>query len=143
VITYTNFDEAQTQGVFELCRALGWPSYSEDASTTRQVLQAPGATTVVARDGELLVGISQVFGDGRIQALLALLGVLPSHRRRGIGRELLREVFSRAGGKWLDLAAEAGSESFYRAFVHQERSGFRVYPSVTFADAARAVPRRE
>jgi ribosomal protein S18 acetylase RimI-like enzyme len=66
--------------------------------------------------------------DGLIQAHLSLVGVLPEHRRSGIARRLVAEAFERAGGKWVDLGAEPGSEAFYRSFVHQERTGFRIYP---------------
>ena len=87
-----------------------------------------GSTTFVAREGALVVGLVQIFGDGRIQALLSLVGVLSSHRRRGVAGSLIRDAFRRAGGKWLDLAAEPGSEEFYSWFVQKERTGFRIYP---------------
>lgn len=131
------FSSAHVDGVLALCQALEWPSYSADPSVTERALSAPGSTTVVARDGTTIVGLAQIMGDGVVQAHLSLVGVLPSYRRRGVARRLVSEAFRSAGGKWLDLQAEPGSEPFYRSFVHQESVGFRVYPTEDPADPPR------
>jgi len=125
---YEFFSPTHVDGVLALCQALEWPSYSVDASVTERALSAPGGTTVVARDGTTIVGLAQIMGDGVVQAHLSLVGVLPSHRRRGVARQLVVEAFRSSGGKWLDLQAESGSEPFYRSFIHQESVGFRLYP---------------
>jgi len=125
---YEPFERSHLRGVLALCEALGWPSYSADPERTYRALSAPGATTVVAREDDAIVGLAHVLSDGIIQAHLSLVGVLQGRRRNGVARELVRDAFSRAGGQWLDLCADAGSEPFYRSFVHQERVGFRLYP---------------
>lgn len=128
-LRYEPLDSHHLPGILVLCRELEWPSYSVDSDTTYRVLASPGSTTFVASERDRVVGFAHVMSDGEIQAHLSLLGVAESHRRRGVGRELLRRTFERAGGQWLDLVSEAGAEDFYRSLVHQERSGFRVFPT--------------
>ena len=122
------FNETYLDGVVALCSALDWPSYAADPATTLRALSAPGSTTFVAVDDGRVVGLAQIQGDGEVQAHLSLLGVLASYRREGLASSLLRTAAHSAGGKWLDLVAEEGSEPFYRSLLHQERAGFRVYP---------------
>jgi predicted N-acetyltransferase YhbS len=125
---YEPFERLHLRGVMGLCEALEWPSYAADPEVTYRVLSAPGSATVVAREEGEIVGLAHVLSDGLIQAHLSLVGVRQERRRNGIARELVREAFSRAGGKWLDLVADPGSEPFYRSFTHNERAGFRIYP---------------
>jgi ribosomal protein S18 acetylase RimI-like enzyme len=126
-ITYEPFAESHLDGVVALCRELSWPSYT-DRSNALRALSAPGAVTWVAVNGTAVVGLAHLLTDGLIQAHLSLIGVLPAYRRQGLARKLVREVFRSSGAKWLDLVAEPGSEEFYRSFVREERSGFRIYP---------------
>ena len=127
-IRYEPFQEPHLGSVVALCRELSWESYL-DPPTTLRVLSAPGAITWVARNGEAVVGLAHLLTDGVIQAHVTLVGVLPAYRRQGVARTLLLEAFRAGGGKWVDLAAEPGSEGFYRSFAHKERIGFRIYPS--------------
>jgi ribosomal protein S18 acetylase RimI-like enzyme len=127
-VRYAPYDRAHLAGVVALARALDWPSYCDDPDLTHRALTAPGSSVAIALDGETVVGLAQVQGDGLVQAHLSLVGVLPDRRRCGVARELVRRAFTAAGGKWLDLAAEPGSESFYRSFAHREHAGFRLYP---------------
>jgi GNAT superfamily N-acetyltransferase len=127
-LDYAPLARAHLAGVMELCDALDWPSYARDADTTWRALTCPGATSWVALDGEHVVGLAHILGDGAIQAHLSLIGVLESQRRRGVGRALLERAFPAAGGQWLDLVSDPGAEPFYRSLPHEERVGFRVYP---------------
>ena len=126
-ITYEPFAKTYLDRVLVFCRELSWPSYT-DGSNALRALSAPGAVTWVAVNGTHVVGLAHLLTDGLIQAHLSLVGVLPTYRRRGIARRLVREAFRVTGAKWLDLAAEPGSEEFYRSFVHKECIGFRIYP---------------
>ena len=83
---------------------------------------------MVAKDGKEVAGFCQVLSDGELQAYCPVLLVEPSRRGQGIGRSLLLEALSRAGGERLDLLAEPGAAAFYRGLRHQEWAGFRIYP---------------
>jgi ribosomal protein S18 acetylase RimI-like enzyme len=126
-IRYEPFAEAHLDGVVALCQELSWPSYADEAHAL-QAFSAPGAITWVAVCGTEIVGLAHLLTDGRVQAHLSLVGVLPGHRRRGLARRLVGEAFRISRAKWLDLVSEPGSEEFYRSFLHHERVGFRIYP---------------
>ncbi|MBB5235763.1 GNAT family N-acetyltransferase [Deinococcus budaensis] len=117
-------------GVMALCGAEGYGSYTEDAGMTWRALTNPGVTTLVAVQGDRVLGVAQMLGDGVIQAFLVLLVVHPEARGRGLGRRLVEETFARAGGKRVDLLAEEGAEAFYSRFAHRRKPGFRLYPGL-------------
>jgi GNAT superfamily N-acetyltransferase len=127
-IVYEAFEPTHGEAVAAFSRELDWPSYTDPANA-RRALQAPGALTWVARCDGAVVGLAHLLTDGMVQAHLSLVGVVPAFRRRGIARVLIQRVFERSGAKWLDLAAAAGSEPFYRSFLFQECTGFRIYPN--------------
>lgn len=125
------FADVHLEAVLDLCRREGWPSLPDDADRALRALRAPGVTTVVALEGERVVGFAQVLSDGEIQAFLALLLVVDDMRGRGIGRELLRSAHELAGGLRLDLLSEEISRGFYERFTHRVMPGYRVYPSAS------------
>lgn len=128
------FADEHLDGVLALCRRQGWPSLPEDPERARRVLQAPGVTTVVARDspvargGPGVVGFAQLMSDGELQAYLALLLVAEPYRRRGLARRLVQDALHRAGGVRVDLLSDRDSTSFYQALPHRRYPGFRIYP---------------
>jgi ribosomal protein S18 acetylase RimI-like enzyme len=127
-IEYEAFSPSHLAGAVALCEKLGWPSYA-GASVARTAFSAPGTATWVALYKGQVVGLVHLLSNGVVHAHLSLVGVLPDHRRNGVARQLVTRAFRSAGGKWLDLCAEPGSEQFYRSFVpHRESSGFRIHP---------------
>ncbi len=127
IVEYESFGPLHLDGVVSLCRELDWPSYA-DRSIASAALSAPGAVTWVAVSAGEVIGLAHLLTNGLVHAHLSLVGVLPGRRRQGVGRELVTRAFRSGGGKWLDLCSEPGSEHFYRSFLHQESSGFRIYP---------------
>jgi ribosomal protein S18 acetylase RimI-like enzyme len=115
-------------GVLDLCRAEGWPSLPEDPERAVRVLTAPGVTTVVAVDGDRVVGFAQMFSDGEIQAFLTSIAVADGQRGRGVGRSLVDEALRMAGGERVDLLSEDAAVPFYESFPHFRKPGFRLYP---------------
>lgn len=122
------FTPADLDGIIVLCLAEEWPSLPEDPVRALRVLTAPGVTTVVAVDGERIVGFAQMFSDGEIQAFLTSIAVEESRRGEGLGRSLVEEALRLAGGDRVDLLSEEGAAGFYRSFPHFEKPGFRLYP---------------
>jgi ribosomal protein S18 acetylase RimI-like enzyme len=122
------FEQRDLDGVLALCRAEGWPSLPDDPARAARVLTAPGVTTVVALDGEHVVGFAQLFSDGEIQAFLTSIAVDATQRSRGIGRVLVTEALVLAGGERIDLLSEEGATGFYEQFPHFRKPGFRLYP---------------
>src|SRR5262245_19394676 len=128
-VAYDRFQPAShLAGVIALCETLGWPSYADPVAACA-AFSAPGAITWVALVSGDVVGLVHMLSNGAVHAHLSLIGVHPDYRRSGIARHLVTTAFRGAGAKWLDLWAEPGSESFYRSFVHQQTTGFRIYPT--------------
>ena len=128
MIRYELVSRDYLPGIISLCEVEGYESYTEDAELTWQVLTAPGVTTMVAVEGDSILGFAQMQSDGHIQAHLSLVVVATSHRRKGIGQKLVEEAFSRAGGKRVDLLTDT-ADDFYRSFKYQDHwHGYRIYP---------------
>ena len=115
---------AHRPGVIALFAAELWPSYTRDPERTCRALRAPGVTSLVALEGDAVVGIVQVQSDGAIQAHLSTLVVARTHRRRGIGRRLLSDALLAAGGERLDLLSIA--DDFYASMTNRRFSGWRL-----------------
>jgi ribosomal protein S18 acetylase RimI-like enzyme len=111
-------------GAVALFAAELWPSYTRDPGRTCAALRAPGVTSLVALDGDAVVGVVQVQSDGLIQAHLSTVVVARSHRRRGIGRRLLADALSAAGAERLDLLSIA--DPFYASMTNRRFNGWRL-----------------
>jgi GNAT superfamily N-acetyltransferase len=111
-------------GAIALFAAELWPSYTRDPARTCAALRAPGVTSLVALDGDTVVGVVQVQSDGQIQAHLSTVVVARSHRRRGIGRRLLADALRAAGGERLDLLSIA--DPFYASMTNRRFNGWRL-----------------
>lgn len=122
------FAPEHLDGVLRLCVAEGWPSFPEDPQRAERILMAPGVTTVVAIEGEEVVGFAELFSDGELQAYLANLAVHPAHRRRGMGGALVKDALRRAGGERVDLLSEDAAAGFYEQLPHFQKPGYRLYP---------------
>jgi ribosomal protein S18 acetylase RimI-like enzyme len=126
-MTITRYDEAHLAGILALCEAEDWPSLPADPSRAHAVFTAPGVTTVVALDGELVVGFAYLLSDGHLAAYLSMMAVHHDYRRRGIGRELIEYAAPLTGAQRVDLVTH-DADDFYASFEHRTFSGFRIYP---------------
>jgi GNAT superfamily N-acetyltransferase len=81
-------------------------------------LLARAAFHVCAFDGKQLVGFAKVVDDGGVHGFLLDPTVRPSHRRRGIGRRLVKRCAAEArarGLEWLHVDFEPQLAAFYQA----------------------------
>lgn len=124
---YERYQRAFLQDVIDICIKQGWDSYSSDLERTHRVLSAAGVTTIVAVDDGVVCGFAQIQSDGEIQAHLSVLAVKESHRRQGVGKELIAKCFRESGGVRLDLVTD-GAQGFYESMNHSLKTGFRLYP---------------
>src|SRR5260370_34741493 len=107
-VQYVSFIPGHLGRILALCETQGWPSLPADPARAGRALTAPGVTTVVALDGDTVVGFATVLSDGEIDAYLSALLVAESYRRQGIGRALLDVAYRRTGATRVDLLAAAG-----------------------------------
>lgn len=134
------FADEHLSSLVALARAEGWGFYDGDHDRARAALTASGVTTVVALEDGEVVGFAQLQSDGTVQAHLTNVAVDPGHRRTGIGRRLLEEALTRAGGERIDLVSTEAGERFYASFPHFRLPGYRLYPFITDDDLAELPP---
>ena len=103
------------EGFFE-----GWP---KPPSAERHLEILRGSHRVVlARDRESpkIVGFANALSDGVLSAFIALLEVLPSHRGRGIGTELVGRLLAELDDLYsVDVVCDEELRSFYARFGMQ------------------------
>ncbi|MFI5708623.1 GNAT family N-acetyltransferase [Kribbella sp. NPDC051620] len=126
-MTVKQYEQAHLAGVLALCEAEGWPTLPADPERAHAVLTAPGVTSVVALDGELVIGFAYALSDGHLAAYLSMMAVHERYRRKGIGRELVEYAFPLTGAQRMDLVTDDAGD-FYRSFDHRTFEGFRIYP---------------
>jgi ribosomal protein S18 acetylase RimI-like enzyme len=127
VAVVVSFDATLLDAVVGLCTDEGWPTFPADPERALRALLAVGTVTVVAVDDHgAVVGFAHALTDG-VSAYLAELLVAPTHRDRGIGRELVSEVFRRCGTGWMDLLSTDRAQGFYQAMPHRRFTGLRLY----------------
>ena len=78
------------EDVFHLYQAVGWTNYTNQPQMLEQSL-AHSLAIDVARDGEEIVGLVRLVGDGFSSVFVQDLIVLPSYQRQGIGSTLMKE----------------------------------------------------
>jgi ribosomal protein S18 acetylase RimI-like enzyme len=95
----------------------GWPS---PPSPERHLEALRGSyRTVLAREKghPNVVGFVNAISDGVLYAFVPLLEVLPSHRGRGVGSELVRRLMAELDGFYaVDLMCDPELQPFYERF---------------------------
>jgi ribosomal protein S18 acetylase RimI-like enzyme len=133
VMVIRRYSALDLPGVLRLCAFENWPSFREDQARAHRALTAPGVTTMVAVEGERLLGFAQLQSDGEVQAHLSLIAVDPATRRKGVARQLIEHALQTAGGLRIDLVTDT-AEGFYASLPHFRMNGYRLYPSYSGPD---------
>jgi GNAT superfamily N-acetyltransferase len=112
-------EPARLQGFFE-----GWPS---PPSPERHLDLLRGSYRIcLAREpgSRQIVGFANAISDGVLYAFIPLLEVLPSHRGRGIGSELIRRLLDELDDFYaVDLMCDPELQPFYERFGMQRAAG--------------------
>lgn len=127
-----------------LCVAVGWEQAinfeAAPASLARSLYH------VVAADGERVVGMGRIVGDGAIYFYIQDVAVHPEYQHRGIGHMILTDLMAylrrHAPAKaFLGLFAAGGTHSFYRRYGFEQYEQlvglFRVTPIEAFSVQAK------
>ena len=88
---YTNFNQKE---ILSLYTSVGWENYTRSPQMFERAYEN-SFLKIAAFDGEQLIGMVRVVGDGASVVLIQDLLVRPEYQRKGIGSKLMRAVLER------------------------------------------------
>ena len=91
MITIRKQEIVKLEDVLHLYQAVGWTNYTNQPQMLEQAL-SHSLVIYVALDGDAVVGLIRLVGDGFSSIFVQDLIVLPSYQRQGIGRSLMKEA---------------------------------------------------
>ena len=91
MITIRKQEIVKLEDVLHLYQAVGWTNYTHQPEMLEQSL-AHSLAIYIARDGEEIVGLVRLVGDGFSSVFVQDLIVLPSYQRQGIGSALMKKA---------------------------------------------------
>lgn len=127
MINITKETSVSIDDVLPLYQAVGWTNYTNQPQMLEQSL-AHSLATYLARDGEEIVGVVRLVGDGFSSVFVQDLIVLPSYQRQGIGSALMEKALGDFKDAYqVQLATEETEKTlgFYRSLGFETLSSFQ------------------
>ena len=93
MIKITKETSVSLDDVLHLYQAVGWTNYTNQPQMLAQAL-THSLAIYLARDGEKIVGLVRLIGDGFSSVFVQDLIVLPTYQRQGIGSTLMNQALS-------------------------------------------------
>ena len=91
MITVRKQELVNINDVLHLYQAVGWTNYTHQSQMLEKAL-SHSLAIYLALDGDAVVGLVRLVGDGFSSVFVQDLIVLPSHQRQGIGSALMKEA---------------------------------------------------
>ena len=91
MITIKKQEIVKLEDVLHLYQAVGWTNYTNQPEMLEQAL-SHSLAIYVALDGDAVVGLIRLVGDGFSSVFVQDLIVLPIYQRQGIGSALMKEA---------------------------------------------------
>ena len=91
MITIRKQEIVKLEDVLHLYQAAGWTNYTNQPQMLEQAL-SHSLVIYLALDGDAVVGLIRLVGDGFSSILVQDLIVLPIYQRQGIGSALMKEA---------------------------------------------------
>ena len=91
MITIKKQEIVKLEDVLHLYQAVGWTNYTHQPEMLEQAL-SHSLAIYVALDGDTVVGLIRLVGDGFSSVFVQDLIVLPSYQCQGIGSLLMKEA---------------------------------------------------
>ena len=91
MLTIRKQEIVKLEDVLHLYQAVGWTNYTDQSEMLEQAL-SHSLAIYVALDGDTVVGLVRLVGDGFSSVLVQDLIVLPIYQRQGIGSALMKEA---------------------------------------------------
>ena len=126
MIKITKETSVSIDDVLHLYQAVGWTNYTNQPQMLAQAL-THSLATYLARDGEEIVGLVRLIGDGFSSVFVQDLIVLPTYQRQGIGSTLMKQALSDYKDTYqIQLATEDSEKTlgFYRSLGFETLSTY-------------------
>ena len=91
MITIKKQEFVKLEDVLHLYQAVGWTNYTNQPQMLEQAL-SHSLVIYLALDGDAVVGLIRLVGDGFSSVFVQDLLVLPIYQRQGIGSALMKEA---------------------------------------------------
>ena len=127
MIKITKETSVSLDDVLHLYQAVGWANYTNQPQMLSQAL-SHSLAIYLARDGEEVVGLVRLIGDGFSSVFVQDLIVSPSYQRQGIGSTLMKQALSDYKDTYqIQLATEQTEKTleFYRSLGFETLSSFQ------------------
>jgi ribosomal protein S18 acetylase RimI-like enzyme len=112
MIDYRDTHDVDLGQLARLFATAGWHERIRDPARLAQLVR--GSLYVVsAWENDRLVGFARAISDGASNAYVSTVAVLPEHRGRGIGREMMRRLLDGHDGVLFVLHARPELQPFY------------------------------
>ncbi|MGZ9806100.1 GNAT family N-acetyltransferase [Streptococcus sp. V869] len=126
MITIKKQEIVKLDDVLHLYQAVGWTNYTNQPQMLAQAL-SHSLATYLARDGEKIVGLARLVGDGFSSVFVQDLIVLPSYQRQGIGSSMMKQALADYKDAYqVQLATEQTEKTlgFYRSLGFETLSTY-------------------
>ena len=127
MIKITKETSVSLDDVLHLYQAVGWTNYTNQPQMLAQAL-THSLAIYLARDGEKIVGLVRLVGDGFSSVFVQDLIVSPSYQRQGIGSALMKQALADYKDAYqVQLATEETEKTlgFYRSLGFETLSSFQ------------------
>lgn len=111
---YIGYNEPQ---ILELYSSVGWSAYTDHPDVLRKGFEK-SLLTLAAYEGDALLGLIRLVGDGETVIFIQDLLVYPEHQRRGVGTSLVKAVLNRFSHvRQIELVSDdtEKTKAFYRS----------------------------
>ena len=126
MITIRKQEIVKLEDVLHLYQAVGWTNYTNQPQMLKQAL-SQSLVIYLALDGDAVVGLIRLVGDGFSSVLVQDLIVLPDYQRQGIGSSLMKEALGNFKEAYqVQLATEQTEKNvgFYRSMGFETLSTY-------------------
>ena len=126
MITIRKQEIVKLEDVLHLYQAAGWTNYTNQPQMLEQAL-SHSLVIYLALDGDAVVGLIRLVGDGFSSVLVQDLIVLPNYQCQGIGSALMKEALENFKEAYqVQLATEQTEKNlgFYRSMGFETLSTY-------------------
>ena len=126
MISVRKQDVVKLEDVLHLYQAVGWTNYTNQPQMLEQAL-SHSLVIYVALDGDAVVGLIRLVGDGFSSVFVQDLIVLPTYQRQGIGSALMKQALGDFKGAYqVQLVTEQTEKNvgFYRSIGFETLSTY-------------------